>query len=284
MERLKTEADYNRLEKRLTRATKRMEKLEKRNNTLVISNSFLLALMIITTVLMGCKFAADSFKISSLKSQNESLTEEVKLLSKEFDDASNLLADVSEIAVTLDKDNETLKEDNLQLQDELNSYKEKQELYDKYDYAIYRDNGTRTDITYDNLKSLEELTKEKGMTEESNQLILSIAMTESKGVETAENPVSTATGYGQFLSSTGRFVYTELMGNDSYVHSEIAKNGETNLQMMAYYIDYLDTKYNGNMVAIIDEYRGIHDESYMGKINKYLSTKELTLASIEIHK
>lgn len=283
MERIRSEAEFSRLERKLQKATKRAENMERHINGLLMGNAVLLALIFIISILMGCKFTADKITIATLKSENESLTEELQSVSEEFNTVSTLLADVSEIAVTLDSDNIQLKEDNMKLQEELISYQEKEELYNKYDYAIFREDGTRTDITYENLKTLEELTAEKGMTEESNQLILSIAMTESRGIETAENSTSTATGYGQFLSSTGKFVYTELMGNDSYKHSEIAKNGETNLEMMVHYIDYLDIKYGGNMTAVIDEYRGLHDESYMAKINKYLAKKDLSLASINIH-
>ena len=183
-------------------------------------------------------------------------------------------------------DNESLKEDNLSMQDELNDFRQRAELYDKYDYAIIREeDGSRTDITYDNIKSLEELSAEQRLTEDANQLILSIAMTESRGYETAENSQSTATGFGQFLSGTGRFVYTSLMDGDGvYKHSEMAKDGQTNLDMMVYYISYLDEKYHGNLSSIIDEYRGTHDSTYLTKLDKYLGKKDLSTSTIQLSK
>ena len=271
-----------RMKNRLSIITKERDKLQ---NNLIISatlNMLLVILVGIGILIFIGNISMHNIKIAGYKTEIANLESELSSLSEEFNTTTQLLADVSEIAVSLDEDNMTLKEDNLSLQEELNIYKDREELYNKYEYALYREDGTRTDISYDNLKTLEEQTKEKGMTEEANDLILAIAMTESKGTESAKNINSSASGYGQFLSSTGKFVYTELLGNETYNHSVDALDGNKNITMMVAYIDYLGEKYNGNIIAVMDEYRGIHDDTYLVKIDNYLSKKDLQLSSIKI--
>ena len=230
--------------------------------------------MITTTTILKAELA-------ELKSTNEMLVEENKELSTQYNEISEMLASVSEISVDLDKSNNLLKIENKAMGERLKEYKEREELHDKYDYAIERKDGSRTDFSYSELKTLEQLTEEKGLSKETNDLILSIAMTESNGREDAVNSDSTATGYGQFLSSTGKFVYTKLMGNKSYSH-ELAKDGKTNISMMVEYVAYLDDKYNGNIGNVLLEYRGVYDQAYLNKINNYLKIKNTSLDTINI--
>ena len=238
--------------------------------------------LLITIGFMGFKINQLSNSLYQVSEKNEVLLAENKSLSENYNELSQLLYETSEIAVTLDKEVETLKSDNISLNQTLKEYEEREELFSKYEYAIIRKNGTRTDLTYDNIKSLETITSEKGMSEESVDLILSIVMTESDGIETAENTNSTATGFGQFLSGTGKFVYTKLMEHDNYDHELVAKNGSANLEMMVNYLDYLDIKYNGDIDLVINEYRGENNPSYKSKINSYLMCKNLNLATINI--
>ncbi len=279
--------EENSILKRKVTSLKRLNEALKFQNTFFkISSLVLFILLGVVGVTSSVKLNVANSTISELKQSTEEITIENENLSNQFNEVSELLAKTSEIAVSLDKDNESLKEDNLSMQDELNDFRQRAELYDKYDYAIIREeDGSRTDITYDNIKSLEELSAEQGLTEDANQLILSIAMTESRGYETAENSQSTATGFGQFLSGTGKFVYTSLMDGDGiYKHSEMAKDGQTNLDMMVYYISYLDEKYHGNLSSIIDEYRGTHDSTYLAKLDKYLGKKDLSTSTIQLSK
>lgn len=220
-------------------------------------------------------------EIAELKASNEALVEENKELSIQYNEVTEMLASVSEISVDLDKSNNLLKIENRAMSERIKEYQEREELHDKYDYAIERKDGSRTDFSYSELKTLEQLTEEKGLSKETNDLILSIAMTESNGKEDAVNSESTATGYGQFLSSTGKFVYTKLMGNKSYSH-ELAKDGKTNISMMVEYVAYLDDKYNGNIGNVLLEYRGVYDQAYLNKINNYLKIKNTSLDTINI--
>ena len=221
-------------------------------------------------------------QIISMKTSYDSLEKEHNELLNQFDYVSNLLTEVSDIAVQLDEDNQTLLSTIEEQKQTISSYEEREELFDKYEYAIIRkENGSRTDITYDNIRTLENLSQEKGLNEEAVDLVLSLAMVESGGTEKARNNSSSAKGYGQILSSTGQFVYTKLMGNSSYNH-ELALDGETNLTMTMELVNYLDEKFKGNWNIAINSYRGEYDDSYRKKVNRYLSYSNLSLSSLKL--
>ena len=128
--------------------------------------------------------------------------------------------------------NKSLSEDNVALLEQANGYKaaaeeyaERSELYDKYSYAILRKDGSKTDITYDQLRTAESLMEETGV---DVDLMLSMIMVESNGKEKAASKTSTARGYGQFLKGTGEFDYEKLLHKGNYDHS-YALNGDTNI-------------------------------------------------------
>lgn len=162
---------------------------------------------------------------------------------------------------------------------ELTKLEERKELYDKYEYAIINDSGKRTDITYDQIIMLEKLVANTYVNDPN--LYLSWIMTESKGIESAKNKNSSAKGYGQFLDSTSQFVWTKLMKNDKDEwSSSISLDGNTNIEMMVTYVNYLFEKNNGNLYTTIDNYRGLHKDSYVQKINKYLVESGTTLEEV----
>lgn len=211
-------------------------------------------------------------EIQKLQLENTELHAQIDEFGGIYSETVCLLDETVDIARTLDETNHQLVSDMKAIDDRLKDYERREELYDKYDYAIIREDNTRTDITYEDLDTLESLVKEKGLSEDTNDLILSLAMTESRGFEDAENSSSTATGLGQILQGTAKFIYEKLMGNPrgSYSH-DLALDGETNLTMMVYYLDYLGEKYSDNITLVLNEYRGDKDQSYNNKINKYLA-------------
>ena len=108
-------------------------------------------------------------------------------------------------------------------------------------------------------------------------------MTESKGYEEAKNSTSSASGYGQFLTSTSKFVFENLCDfDDRKWSSKVALDGDTNMEMMVAYVEYLYEKKDGDLYAAIDSYRGAHSEAYIAKINSYLATKGKSLDSISL--
>ena len=223
-----------------------------------------------------------SEKYDTLMADNQSLIAENQSLSGTYNDAVLILSDVSEIAYQLDQQNRTLNDALNDALEKIKQYESREELFDSYEWALFRENGSRTDISYNDIVTLEELVDEKDLSDDTVDLVLAMAMTESNGNANARNISSSAVGLGQFLSGTGRFVYTSLMGNDVYNHQETASDSETNLEMMVYYLEYLDVKNNHNIERVISCYRGIESPSYKYKINSYLAKNDLSLATIDI--
>lgn len=223
-----------------------------------------------------------SEKYDTLMADNQSLIAENQSLSNTYNDAVLILSDVSQIAYQLDQQNRTLNDDLNDALEKIKQYESREELFDSYEWALFRKDGSRTDISYNDIVTLEELVDEKDLSDDTIDLVLAMAMTESNGNANARNISSSAVGLGQFLSGTGRFVYTSLMGNDVYNHQETASDSETNLEMMVYYLEYLDVKNAGNIERVISCYRGIESPSYKYKINSYLAKNDLSLATIDI--
>lgn len=223
-----------------------------------------------------------SEKYDTLMADNQSLIAENQSLSSTYNDAVLILSDVSQIAYQLDQQNRTLNDDLNDALEKIKQYESREKLFDSYEWALFREDGSRTDISYNDIVTLEELVDEKDLSDDTVDLVLAMAMTESNGNANARNVSSSAVGLGQFLSGTGRFVYTSLMGNDVYNHQETASDSETNLEMMVYYLEYLDVKNNHNIERVISCYRGIESPSYKYKINSYLAKNDLSLATIDI--
>lgn len=223
-----------------------------------------------------------SEKYDTLMADNQSLIAENQSLSSTYNDAVLILSDVSQIAYQLDQQNRTLNDDLNDALEKIKQYESREKLFDSYEWALFREDGSRTDISYNDIITLDELVDEKDLSDDTVDLVLAMAMTESNGNANARNISSSAVGLGQFLSGTGRFVYTSLMGNDVYNHQETASDSETNLEMMVYYLEYLDVKNSGNIERVISCYRGIESPSYKYKINSYLAKNDLSLATIDI--
>lgn len=286
---MKCNLNTNEFDPQYLRLTKQNRILRKQLKTTInlLKVVCCLTLMFIGSLLIASNKIDDlTNEISRLENNSILLKDEISTLAIKneelvgtFNYLSETLKTTFDMIVELDESNNTLKQDNHELQTIISKYEERAELFDKYEYAIIRDNGTRTDITYDNIKNLEQLVQEKEMTEETVDLVLSLAMTESNGKEKVNNKTSTARGYGQILSSTGEFVYCRLMDNSSYSH-ELAYDGDTNFAMMVNYLDYLNIKNRGNMTKVIDGYRGIESDDYKYKVDGYLSKAGLELNTL----
>ena len=99
------------------------------------------------------------------------------------------------------------------------------------------------------------------------------------GKATAQNASSTAKGYGQFLNSTSRFVYTQLMGEKKWSPS-VALDGDIGLEMICEYINYLYEKSGKDLTRTITAYRGLYDPGYVAKINSYLKKSGTSISEL----
>ena len=153
--------------------------------------------------------------------------------------------------------------------DELNTFREREELYNKYEYAVVY-GGERTELTYEEIKLGEQLMTEIN---QSPHLMFGTVMVESNGIPDAVNPRSGATGHGQFLDSTARFIWENVLGYTGY-YPDLRKDGEANIKMMAGYYKYL---YNtqGTTFKVIKQYSGNRTDGgtqkYIDKINSFTS-------------
>lgn len=153
--------------------------------------------------------------------------------------------------------------------------KEDEELLNKYSFALYTSSGQRNDITPDILRLAEQMCQEQDI---NCNLWLSLVMTESEGKANAKNRSSTATGLGQLLAGTGKYVYEDIMGNGkgTYNHS-MAYDPVLNTRMSITLLGYLK-RHRGSMYGAIQEYRGKKDISgYTSVMNRWLSRSGMSV-------
>lgn len=240
----------------------------------IIKNSIILLLYMSLFIVIGL-----------LVNENRELKQEIVRVSEEYEniieakncDIEEREIDIASLNRTINHLGEVINEMDDQIVqisninkgyvDELNMLRNRSELYDKYEYAIlYK--GERTDLTYAEIELGEQLMIEKGL---DPNLMFGTIMVESKGKTDIVNKTSGATGYGQFLNSTARWVWTDLMGNKNY-HSDLRKDGTANIQMMAEYYDYLYSK-NKSTFKVVKSYSGNDTNEgtsqYLAEVNKY---------------
>ena len=203
----------------------------------------------------------------------------------EYNKIYNDFIATSNMNVALANQNKTLANNT-----ELEELRHRAELYDKYNYAIINqmdenlpEDEKRTDITYDQIDTLESLAHQNGLSDDAVAFVLAIAMNESRGKEDAKNPRSTATGYCGILDSTGQYLYETIMGNPkgSYTH-EMAYNGYINLELSLQYIKYLNDMYGGDIQKIENGYRGYYDALYDSQLDANLRRAGKSLYSLQL--
>lgn len=231
---------------------KSTKKHRRRKNNKFLTILFIISIIInVGLILLNNKITETNTELVNTKDMNEA---QIKALTTTVNELDSQIQELSGI--------------NRSYVDELNELRTRSELYDKYQYAIMTRENVRTELKYYEIKMGEQLMMEKGY---DPHLLFGSIMVESSGNPQAVNESSGATGYGQFLDSTAEFVWNDLLGYDNY-HSEIRKDGSSNILMMVEYYDYLySTK--GNTFEVIKQYSGnATDEGaqqYLSKINDY---------------
>lgn len=232
--------------------------------TLTVTNSITRLSSTLLETKNELEYTKETNKITISNLKNELKISESAVL-KQYDinyKMNDIIKDTDDYLIKLRKSNKSLKK-------ELENATNRLLIYETYDY-IALDNGKRTDVTYDELVLGETLMKENGY---DPNLLFGIVMVESRGNADAVNPRSGASGYGQFMKYTGEYVYENLLNKGSYNHFSTPFNGEINIEMMAEYLDYLNTKYKNNTFKSIKEYCGggnIFTSQYIAKINSVL--------------
>lgn len=218
-------------------------------------------------------------EISSISIERDNAVANYDFLTNQYSGLVETINELNEISETLDSQNKELAASNEAYYTELETFRTREELYNKYEYALVNQ-GERTDITFEQLVTLEDLVEDSTYIKDPD-LILAIVMTESAGNENATNSVSTAKGFGQFLNSTSQFTYTKLLGRSNWTPS-VALNGDNNLEMMVAYIDYLYSVKGMDTMAVLRSYRGKEDiTDYVNTMNSYLKSVDKSVQSIQ---
>lgn len=267
------------MEQKLKRKTKAIRDLRIKVCELNFLACFLSSVVIILAGLCAY-FALNFMKVSNeakaLYQENKALSQENKELEDKYEVMYENFDELTTISKTLDSQNKELVKSNQEYYEENSMLKERKELYDKYEYAIVY-GGERTDITYDQLKTVESLCEDKNM--DDPDMILATAMVESSGKSNARSSESTAKGYGQLLDGTSKFVYTKLLGQKGWSPA-VSLDPEKNLEMMVAFYDYLYSKH-GSLPRAVTHYRGLNDTGYVNKINSFLASKDKSINSID---
>lgn len=219
---------------------------------------------VITATLFGVMCISTLILIS----QNQKLNKELMTIQKEVEEKDETINKLKSLTLELDEQLHNVAEVNKLYVNELTEFRQRSELYDKYSYAIINDSGKRTELKYEEIKYGEELMEAKGL---DPHLMFGTIMVESGANPNAVNKTSGATGYGQFLNSTAKFVWTKLLNNDTY-SPNVMKDGKSNILMMAEYYEYLNS-YKSGTFEIIKQYSGNSTDegarNYLAKINRY---------------
>lgn len=187
---------------------------------------------------------------------------------------NTLNGNVEQLSVVIDN----LEQDKVDISEKLSIFEQREELYNKYEYVIEIGNN-RTDLTYEQLTYGENLMKDRGL---NPHLLFGVVYLESRGNETATNSRSTARGYCQFLGSTAKSVYENMLNKGQYTH-DLAFDGFINLELGAEYLSYLMRTQNGSIMTSLLLYNGSEiGERYYTIIDNVLRQHEKpSLAQIE---
>lgn len=232
----------------------------------IIAVSLLVTLIIVSSSLITTKYK--NSVLEEKLAQTEDINRVLADSSKEKDDT---IEKITKVAAELDSQNKELVTTLDTQNEELESLREREELYDKFEYALVREDGSRTDITYENIKSLYELAKEYDLGSDAVKVVLAISMNESQGYKDVKSSQSTASGLAGLTAATAKYSYETLLGNGANTYKKAyVFDGEKNLQMSLAYIAYLKDTTNGSTVSILNGYRGLYDPGYINKISEYL--------------
>ena len=211
----------------------------------------------------------------------ENYKSDLKMLKDNYEELYLLAQDTNAYNKALLEDNDMLNDNNIELTEECIRLSNMLETYEEYNIFMYTYEGSskRTDCTYDLLEYLNELIADKAVN--CLPFYCSWIMIESNWNNHDYNPTSTAYGLPQFLSSTGRWIYTDILDAPygPYDH-EMVTDPYLSLRMMVEYIDLLLNGYEGDLKKTIDSYRGLHDEHYLAKFNKYLAYFDLSIDKV----
>ena len=259
---------YSKIQNELSLKTLRLT-----NKLLFVYSSIITIALLVLAYKYMSKSNADTARFIDYDTQVAQLTTDRDYYYNNAQMFSESTADLIEVTTQLNVDRDLLIADNQLLMMEIEEYSEREELYDKYGFFLYDKQGERNDITYDHLRTLEELVEDSSVP--NPELVLSIIYLESSGHCDAYNNSSSASGFGQFLPSTARSVWIKVLGNsEESWDPDMVFDPDVNLQLTVAYMDYLIKKH-GSPREALRQYSGSgsndnHLNSYIATLDSYL--------------
>lgn len=245
---------------------KRMTVKEAKNTIKLLT--YCVGILSVVVMALAINVSCKKSSIRELEARNANLIIQAENRSKTN---SALLSVVNDLDCQL----ENVASINSSMVDELDILRKRSELYDKYEYAIVNELG-RTQLTYEEVQYAEDLMLEKGL---NPHLLVGSIVVESTCNPEAVHPDTKATGYGQILNSTGKWIWEDLMGNTGY-YPDLRKDGISNIAMMATYYDYLYSKHDTTL-GVVKAYSGNSTDDgareYLNKINSVTQTVGVTI-------
>ena len=264
---------------------RKIHRLEVANNRVRCINLLLTVAVGILLLILSKQTIQIQLQKNEIKSLNADVINYTATISDLEEKNSEVVDIMSRLAVTANTINEelnTLKEQYNTAAARLKELEEREELYDKYDYALFYE-GERTDVTYQRIKNVKEYCKDEGLSDDAVGFVMSLVATESHGDASAENENSTAAGLGQLLYDTAKYIYEEEMGNGEGTYKyDLALNPDTNLEMVTAYVSYLTENYGDNPIKVLNAYRGESSPGYINSIEVKLKQSDLSLYTMNL--
>ena len=259
---------YSKIQNELSLKTLRLT-----NKLLFVYSSIITIALLVLAYKYMDKSNADTARFIEYDTQVAQLTTDRDYYYNNAQMFSETTAESMEIITQLNVDRDLLIADNQLLMMEIEEYESRSELYDRYGFFLYDKRGERNDITYDHLRSLEEMVE--GTSIPNPELVLSIIYLESAGHADAYNASSSASSFGQFLPSTARSVWIKVLGNsEESWDPDMVFDPDINLQLTVAYMDYLIKKH-GSPREALRQYSGSgsndnHLNGYIATLDSYL--------------
>lgn len=102
-------------------------------------------------------------------------------------------------------------------------------------------------------------------------LVIAVIWYESRFDTKTKSKYSSASGYGQFIKSTGKWVYNDLLKRkDTYDHEVHPFQAKNSIPMVYAYLDFLIKRNKGDIKKVLIRYNGGElGDKYHNDINKY---------------
>lgn len=220
-------------------------------------------------------------QISSLEETKIEMNQVIDDYRSQMSQFGLLRSELGKTILNLDEANQVLEQKYNANADLLNYYRGRQDLYNKYEYALFYE-GERTDINYEHILTLERMAADNCYGTDAVALTLALVMTESHGIASAKN--DKATGLGQLIDDTAKYSYEVLLGNgEGSYKKEYAEDPELNLKMSLAYVNDLCQKHLGDPYKVIEDYRGLYSTKYIKAVEKKLDEAGLELKALQLY-